>query len=282
MFTLKVENKNGEVLTLRQNKNYAVTKIEGLNPPSATINFSEIAGVDGGLFNSSRVEMRNIVLTIKPLPPVEKNRLNLYKYFNIKQWCKIYYSNASLDVQTEGYIETIEANLFSKSEEIQVSIMCPKPYFESLSEIYSDISKVVANFEFPFAIEKEGIEFSRIEKDEFALVINSGDIESGVIIEIVAKGAVTNPIIYNTGTGGMFGLNITLNEFDKIVINTNSGEKGVHLISGGVETNIINKIMSGVEWFKLTPGDNTFSYDATSGTEQMSIVFRHSTKYGGV
>lgn len=282
MFTLKVENKNGEVLTLRQNKNYEVTKIEGLNPPNATISFSEIAGVDGGLFNSSRVEMRNIVLTIKPLPPVEKNRLNLYKYFNIKQWCKIYYSNGSLDVQTEGYIETIETDLFSKSEEMQVSIMCPKPYFESLREIYSDISRVVANFEFPFAIEKEGIEFSYIENDEFALVTNSGDIESGVIIEIVARGTVTNPIIYNTGTGGMFGLNITLNEFDKIVINTNSGEKGVHLISGGVETNIINRIMSGVEWFKLTPGDNTFSYEAKSGTEQMSIMFRHSTKYGGV
>lgn len=282
MFTLKVENINGEILTLRQNENYAVTKIDGLNPPSATINFSEIAGVDGGLFNSARVEMRNIVLTIKPLEPVEKNRLNLYKYFQIKRWCKIYYSNGSLDVKTEGYVETIETDLFSMSEEMQISIMCPKPYFESLNEIYSDISRVIANFEFPFAIEKDGIEFAYIEQDTFATVVNSGDIETGLIIEIVARGTVVNPILYNTRTGGRFGVNITLEKYDRIVINTNSGEKEIHLISSGVKTNIINKITPGVEWFVLSPGENTFSYGADSGAELMSIVFKHSTKYGGV
>lgn len=282
MFTLKVENKNGEVLTLRQNKNYEITKIEGLNPPTAMINFSEIAGVDGGLYNSSRVEMRNIVLTIRLLEPVEKNRLNLYKYFLIKQWCKIYYSNGSLEVQTEGYVESIETDLFSMGEDMQVSIMCPKPYFESLHEIYSDVSRLISNFEFPFAIEKEGIEFSYIETESFTTIVNAGDIESGVIIEITAKGTVTNPILYNTRTGGKFGVNVTLNEYDKLVINTNSGEKSVHLISSGVETNIINKIMSGIEWFILSSGENTFSYDATSGSDQMSITFRHTTKYGGV
>ena len=282
MFTLKVENKNGEILTLRQNKNYAVTKVDGLNPPSATINFSEIAGVDGGLFNSSRVEMRNIVLTIRPLEPVEKNRLNLYKYFQIKQWCKIYYSNGTLDVKTEGYVESIETDLFSMSETMQISIMCPKPYFESLNEIYSDVSRLIPNFEFPFAIEADGIEFSYYDNDSFTTIVNSGDIESGVIIEIVSRGTVVNPIIYDTRTGGKFGLNITLNEHDKLVINTNSGEKSVHLISSGVETNVINKLMSGVDWFVLSPGENTFSYDATDGSNQMSIAFRHTTKYGGV
>ena len=282
MFTLKVENKNGEILTLRQNENYAVTKIDGLNPPSATINFSEIAGVDGGLFNSARVEMRNIVLTIKPLGEVEKNRLNLYKYFQIKRWCKIYYSNGSLDVKTEGYVETIETDLFSMSEEMQISIMCPKPYFESLNEIYSDISRIIANFEFPFAIDKDGIEFAYIEQDKFATVVNSGDIETGLIIEITARGTVVNPILYNTRTGGRFGINITLEKYDRIVINTNSGEKEIYLISSDVKTNIINKITPGVEWFVLSPGENTFSYSADSGAELMSIVFKHSTKYGGV
>lgn len=282
MFTLKIENRFGDVLELTHNKNYVVTKIDGLDPPKAKINLSDIAGMNGSLFNSAKAETRNIVLTVLPQNPVERNRLALYKYAQVAQWCKIYYSNGSVDVQIEGYVETVEGSIFSRSQSFQISILCPQPYFEGLHEIYNDISSLISNFEFPFAIESSGIEFSYINHDVLSTVTNVGDVETGLSIYITARGEVVNPVIYDATSGGSIGLNITLQDRDQVIINTNSGSRSVKLIRGVTETNIIDKVTPNPTWFILNPGENIFSYDADSGVDLMSIVFRHRTKYGGV
>lgn len=281
MFTLKIENRFGDILELTHNKNYVVSDIGGLNPPKARINLSDIAGMNGALFNSAKAETRNIVLTVLPQAPVEQNRLALYRFAQVAQWCKIYYSNGSLDVQIEGYVEAVEGSLFSKAQTLQISIICPQPYFESLREIYNDISSLISTFEFPFAIESDGIEFSYIEHNVLANVVNVGNVTTGVLIYITARGDVVNPIIYDD-KGGRIGLNMTLRSGEQVVIDTKSGERSVKLVSGVTETNIINKLMPDPSWFALLPGDNVFSYSAESGEDLMSIVFRHRTKFGGV
>ena len=282
MFTLKIENRFGDILELTHNKNYIVTEVKGLNPPKAKVNFSDIAGMNGSLFNSAKAEVRNLVLTVLPQTPVEKNRLALYRFAQVAQWCKIYYSNGSVDVQIEGYVETVEGSLFSKTQSLQISIVCPQPYFEELHEIHNDISSLISNVEFPFAIEAEGIEFSYINHDVLSTVTNVGDVETGIIVEITARGEVVNPVIYDNTSRGSIALNITLAEREQIVINTNSGSRSVKLISGTGETNIIDKLKPNPQWFTLQPGENIFSYDAESGVDLMSIVFRHRTKFGGV
>lgn len=281
MFTLKIENRFGDVLELTHNKNYVVTSVEGLNPPKAKINLSNVVGMDGSLFNSSKTETRNLVLTVRPQDPVEKNRLNLYKYAQIGGWCKIYYSNGSLDVQIEGYVEAIEGSLFKLPQSVQISILCPQPYFEAMDEVINDVSSLVSNVEFPLAIDEGGIEFSYINHDVLSTVINHGDVETGLSIYITARSEVVNPIIYDNH-GGKFAIDVTLSEGDQIVIETKSGERSVKLISGVGEKNIINKVQRNSTWFTLYPGENIFSYGARSGSDFMSIVFRHRTKYGGV
>ena len=281
MFTLKIENRFGDVLELTHNKNYVVTSVEGLTPPKAKINLSNVVGMDGSLFNSSKTETRNLVLTVRPQDPVEKNRLDLYKHAQIGGWCKIYYSNGSLDVQIEGYVEAIEGSLFKLQQSVQISILCPQPYFEAMNEIVNDVSSLISNFEFPFSIEKSGLAFSYINHDVLSTVINHGDVETGVSIYITARSEVVNPIIYDN-YGGKFAIDVTLSKGDQIVIHTKSGGRSVKLISGTGERNIINKVRRDSTWFTLYPGENVFYYDAESGLDFMSIVFRHRTKYGGV
>lgn len=44
MYTLKIENSKGDTVELtNQEANYQIVKIEGLNPPNATINKTEFA-----------------------------------------------------------------------------------------------------------------------------------------------------------------------------------------------------------------------------------------------
>lgn len=293
MYVLKVENTRGEIFTLSQNEaNYQIIKIEGLNPPNATINSAGVAGMDGSQFNSSKLEDRNIVLTVKINGEVEANRLRLYRYFRTKQWCKLYYKNGSRDVYIEGYVETIECDLFEIGETMQISIICNDPYFKAMEELVTDISLVLGHFVFPFAFGGNGvisgtstddaIEFSTIEHSRITNVFNSGEGESGLIIEIVASATLKNPMIYNVETGEFFGVKVTMARGDTLIINTNKGSKGVSLTSDGTTTNLINRIERGSTWFQLDLGDNEFTYEADTGAEFAIIRFRQIVKYEGV
>ena len=153
MYTAQIENSSGNLFTLTGNEPvYQILSITGLNPPNAQINTTTIVGLDGAVFNSSKLETRNLVLTIKINGDVETNRLLLYSYFKTKDKCTFYYSNNSRDVSIEGYVESVECDLFSNNELAQISIICPYPYFKALTQIITDFSNVTPQFVFPFSI----------------------------------------------------------------------------------------------------------------------------------
>lgn len=286
MFTCKIENTRNNILTLTQMESiYQIISIVGLNPPNAQINTSKIAGLDGSQFNSSTLNERNIVITIKINGDVERNRIALYRFFRNKEWCKFYYKNGTRDVYIEGYVETVEVDLFSQSETMQISILCPSPYFKDANEIIDDISKALGAFEFPFAINVNNpIEISTINTTKITNVYNDSESETGVIIEIDVLGAVNKILIRNTQTGKTFTLNYNFIKNDKIIIDTNKGNKSIYLIRNAQRTNIFTSMRKGSTFFQLDIGDNLFSYLADDGAtdELVNIRFRHYTLYGGV
>ena len=72
MFQLTLENERGKQLILHPSTRYVITNIEGLTPPTATINSSVVALQDGEVYNSARVNVRNVVISVKPQPDVKK------------------------------------------------------------------------------------------------------------------------------------------------------------------------------------------------------------------
>lgn len=279
MFKATVKNSRGESLQLFPGVDYAV-EIDGLTPVKTTLNFSTVGINDGSLYNSGRKENRNIVLHIKPLRKIEENRLKLYRFFPLKRAVEFYFKNGSRDVFIEGIVESVDGSLFERSQTIQVSIICPSPDFKALEESADDISQIVPLFSFPFSIPAEGVAFSRIDKVAEKNVYNAGDAESGLIIEMRALGAASDPVIYDEA-GNSFGLTIALQEGDVITINTNSGEKGVTLFRDGVLSNIINKVNPNPTWFRLQPGDNVFLHSAVN-VDLLQIVFKHRSQFEGV
>ena len=163
MYTLIVENEQGKQLTLTNCDVCEVLKIDGLNPPPATINMTKIAGVDGASYNSSHIEPRNIVLSLKVNDPIEYNRQQLYTYFRSKRWCRLYYQNDNRDVYIDGYVESFENDQFTMSQRPQLSIVCPKPFFKKRIDNSIEFSATVSAFEFPFSIPIEGVELGIIE-----------------------------------------------------------------------------------------------------------------------
>lgn len=284
MFTLKIENAKGEIFELSHNsQNYNIIGIEGLTPPQTAVNTSAGGLIDGTFYNSSRVEQRNIVITLVLNGDIETNRQRLYKIFNIKKPCTIYFQNANRNVQIIGYVETLESDLFTMREQVQISIICPRPYFEDLETIYTELSEIIRMFQFPFSIEyNDPIPFSEIVQYPLCTINNGGDVECGCIIAIAITGAVTGLTIYDTTQQTFIGFNYIFAAGDQIAINTISGQMGATLTRDGQKINLLNYIAPNSTWFRLDLGDNEFTFTAASGADDVSIVFATANLYGGV
>lgn len=299
MFEAKIENVKGNVLTLTgRETDFQIISITGLNPPNAQINTSSIAGFDGAKFNSSKLETRQIVIDLKLNgwgDKVEENRQILYKYFPTKEWCKFYFKSAYRNVYIEGWVEVFEDDLFNQAQIVQVSILCPQPYFKALDMIIDDISKIVGTFEFPFAFGANGakvsdvntdeaIPFSEVVLDKITNVYNNSESETGVIIEIDILEPVNTIEIRNTETGETFILDYEFLKDDKIIIDTNKGHKSITLVRNHVKYNIFTAMRKGSKFFQLLIGDNFFTYIVDSGEADTSvnIAFKHYTLYRGV
>ena len=282
MFTLICENARGERLNLTNCYGYTVTQIDGLTPPTASINTTKVALGDGAIYNSSVVNERNIVITLYITSDIEKNRHRLYKIFKPKQFCKIYFANQRRDVFIEGYVETFEASIFDVTQKVQISILCPSAYFSNVEQAEYSFSWETGGFEFPISIEETGMEFGTIENTSMINVVNNGDVDTGMTIVLSARGNVVNPVLINVVTGERMSINYALEDGDVITITTHRGKKRVYMTHDGITSNIINRLTTTSSWFTALVGDNIFAYEAGTGGNNLDVKFILSELYEGV
>lgn len=281
-YELKVKNDKGEVLNLSTSPSYTVYKVTGLQPPAAIINSSSKATTDGDTVNSVRTGTRNIVIYMTMEGDVETSRIGLYKYFPLKKRITLYYKNGTRDVYIEGYVEVIECDLFTQKQIAQVSILCPQPYFKAAEDLISYFSDISALFQFPFSMSAEGVEISSITRNVRKSIINTGDMECGLIIDLYAVGEVVNPVIYDVFQRTHIKLMFKMAAGDRIIINTNVGSKSITLIRGGVSSNAVGYMYPDSTWLTLGAGDNVFTYECESGSDNLQLTFTASILYGGV
>ena len=291
--TVKVTNYRGESLTIDladpYSSGFAVTKITGLGPNKATINDVSVTTNDGSVFNSAKVDPRNIVMSLEfvtsDASEIEKIRQKTYKYFPLKKSLTFEVITDERHVQILGYVESNEPDIFSKAENTQISIVCPYPFFKSVDEdnIVHFYGEEPA-FEFPFSNEGETpvIEMGYIHMVTEANVKYTGDSEVGIAITIHALGTAKNVSIYNLDTGESMKLNVELIYGDDIIISTVKGEKYVRRLRNGVYTNILNCIDRNADWFLLAKGDNLFAYTAEDGLRNLDFRIQNAILYEGI
>lgn len=282
MYTLIAENKYGEQLEITNNPRYVITDIDGLYPPEGVINTTQVANMDGSVFNSSHINDRVITITMAINGPAEANRLLLYRYFKTKYPVRFYYKNGVRDVYIDGYVSKFSVEYFEKKQTAQIEISCPMTLFRAVKESVTEFANIENMFVFPFAIEVAGIPFSEITLGEQKTIINGGDVETGVIIKLNALGTVLNPKIYNVDTSDRMTLSVEMQAGDEITINTRKKEKSITLLRNGVQTNIVGKLDAGSTWFNLIPGDNIFTYEADEFPEHLQCIFIINNQFEGV
>lgn len=284
MFELILENKNGDQLTFGLGSPFQIAGIDGLSAPKATINTSQTALMDGGKFNSSKVQMRTMHIAIAIDYDAAKSRTLLYRVIKSKQYIKVIYNGQYRKVFIEGYVEDMPITHTDMKQICTVTIVCPEPFFKEAQMAVTEMRDIVSNFHFPFYSTAEPqIVFSYISNEAGMSVRNGGDVECGMIIELSARGAVSNPKVYDYITQQFIGVEFDMIAADMIRIDTRRGKKSAVLVRNGAETSVFNKVMPGSTWLQLPAEGSTFVYEVGTGSiANLNVTFGHYNLYEGV
>lgn len=283
MYSVTLENEYGK-LNFDMYSPYTIDVIEGLSPPNTNINLSQMALLDGKMYNSAKSNERVIELAFAIEYDVEFYRLQAYRILRVKKPIRFTYKSDLRNVFIDGYIGNVDVGHFDNKQIVTVEIVCPNPFFKETAEDIQELWNVVKNFHFPFAItETNPIPLGWIEFNSDVTVENNGDVDTGIIIKFIAKGTISNPKVVNYDTSEYFGLNTTLQSGDEVTINTNAGYKTVKLTRNGNEINLFNTIMDGSTWLQLDQFKNIFVYEVESGDwSNLVTTFSHFDLYEGV
>jgi Phage tail protein len=246
-----------------------IHNINGLDPVKASVNTSPYGSVVGTSYTGSSIPNRNIVLTLKPNPnwntwTYSKLRQLLYSYFMPKLVIRlVFYSDDMVPVEIYGVVEGVDVNQFSKEPIIQVSIICPDPYFSAVNPtILSGLN------------------------DELKTFVYNGNVESGIVVKVshVSGAPTTIGIQIGDPKISLFGVvaDVTSTKYfemssipmQKYVQNVNIGT--------GVIDNLLSNVYAqeGTLWPVLQPGENEFTVVTDNGVQDYQLIFYE--RFGGL
>ena len=249
-----------------------IRNIDGLGPVNSDINTSPYGSVDGESFTGAHTPKRNIVITVGLNPDwniwsMESLRRLLYAYFMPKQPVKlIFTSNDDFPtVEISGYTESVEPNIFAKDVEIQISVICPDPYFTAVEP-----TVITGNVGGPV-------------KD----VDYNGSVETGVtlkVYQIVPPNA--SMITAQLGNPVMSYMQVpaVVSATKYFILSSVTGNKYIQNVEtgSGLITNLLSKAIEGSTWPILQPGINKFSVVSNTVPLAQDWELTYFERFGGL
>lgn len=291
MYQAWVDNFRDGRLELTGNEyKWQVVSITGLNPPSANLTTSTLPNSDGTKLNSKRLNDRNIVILLQLNGDVESNRQYLYRWFATKQEIRLYFKNKNRNVFIDGIVETNECDLFTNSEQMQISITCCNPYFRVGKSERISLTTVNSTFTFPFnAGPDDEVTFGEIDVKDTFVVTNKGEVPCGFIIKFKLAGSrvetyIDHPKFTKLSTGESIEIEERWsNQGYEVSIDTKLGEKSVKYFNSytGKTTNWISKLSDDSVFFQLDPGDNLIKYESLYDSSEIMTI-EYDLLYEGV
>lgn len=288
-------------MTNPEQSGFVVRFIDGLGPPKANVEMTEMSLMDGAIYNSARAQSRNIVISLMFLFPnngegLEVTRQKSYKYFPLKKRVKLVIETDERSCETYGYVESNTPDIFSKDGGTTISILCPDSYLFSTEINTTRFATIDPMFEFPFGNEsltQKLLEFSTISGYTTRTINYTGDAEIGMVMYIHAVGNVETVKIYKLEPEPVESIEINTDRLlamtgegfhsgDDIIISTVKGNKYAVLLRDGEIINILNCLDKYPDWFQLVRGDNIFTYTAETGLINLQFKIDNQVAYEGI
>lgn len=166
-----------------------------------------------------------------------------------------------------------------------VSLTATEPYWRDQLETLIPMANVIGTFHFPLVIPKDtGVCFGIKNSALIVNVFNKSSIKVGMRIVFIAKGAVSNPQLFNINTRKFLRLLCDMEAGERITIETGQENTVTRNINGVDEDYIghIDLAGGGDEFLELDPGDNLLRYGADAGEDMMEVRIHFYNKYPGV
>lgn len=254
-----------------------ITLLEGFSASDYIINIADNAVYDGGSISGVKIASRS--LHIKTEEDVS-NRSRYLAFFNPKKEGVLYATVGDTQRLINYRVEKFnvaQSNL-NDTPVLDIELICPDPYFYDVDDFNKNIASRRALYGFPFIWldGKDLLSDYKMFTDE-TLIVNKGDVETGLIVDFICTGAVTNPKITLVETGEYMRILRTMVQGDTIQFETNTARKNIY-VNGSKYTNFD----PASTFFSLAEGSNTLKYSSDTGYEYLNVYVRYRAKYLGV
>lgn len=272
---------NKKELVMNSKSDIHLIDIGGIEASSYTIN-TDSSEQDGASVTYLKVEPREI--TIKG--DIEKNRNELInrdyliRFFNPRQDGEMYITRNNISRKIQYKVSSLDFkanNLYCYIEFTLILESTEEPYFSDAKNSGNHLTLISKQFTFPLVINPTKIMGYRTYKPVMPLV-NDGDKETGIEIIVTAERGKMDNLKLILNNREYIKVNVTLEQWDILKINTNPRKKSVTL--NGV--NIINKIDRNSSFFSLKIGKNILRYECENGGTNIDIDVQFYRKYLGV
>ena len=266
--------------------NYKIISIEGIDYPELDISTTSNAHYDGSYINSNRADKRTITIQAEyQFNDTEIERDKLLSFFNFKNVGTLIIDYSKRKKSIQYNISDFKSKIDNVNDKLnfEVELLCTEPYLRDVAESKLDIALWRGAFHFPLrCTTKNKIIMGVKEPSLIANINNTGDVETGMIIEFRALGTVKNPSLFNINTREFIKVNSTMSAGEIIRINSNISHKSIVKEIDGIQNKIMNLLDIDSTFLQLSVGDNLFRYDADDGFDFMEVSIYFNPSYLGV
>lgn len=257
-----------------------IRNIDGLGPVTTPVNTAALGSLDSEFYVGGQMGKRNIVLTFGANPDwvdqsVTSLRAALYKIFMPKSLVRLqFFSDYLPTVQIDGYVESLEPNMFSKDPEIQISVVCPSPDF--VASTFTFINGTVDdNPDFFTAVD---IDYIGTRPTGIQVLVSTSETTPTYVgpitigVESVENlETVTEQITFNA----------SVDADDFVILTTTPGNKTIiQYAEVGSGVSLLSTVSGTYKWPQLRPGLNKFDVSADTAGQNWGLAYY--ARFGGL
>lgn len=209
------------------------------------------------------------------------SRANVLKKFNPRlgpgslKWTRSDGAAYQLDCITKRISFPQRSAQSSYHQTVLVEMVAFKPFWYNPAEVQRTMVGFSGGWSFPLSLP---ISFGQVGSQ--VTVENEGDVKTPALIYLY--GEVVNPVIKNLTTEQEIEIVGTVEDGEILIINTEFGEKGALILSGGEYINAFQYVDPESKFWQLEPGDNILGYTVSSEGENAKCIVMFYHRYSGV
>ena len=258
--------------------------ITGLETPPIRLGAGDWAGRDGGYVSSQFFSSRVIVISGlykgDTCDEAAEIRASMTRAFEIRKSLPLFITSFNGDrYYTDVYLQDVKMDIISDRSGIyQVTLVAPDALLYDAGDgvdptsgwIEQRIYKLIGG---GYITEYE-IPVQWTPGTQPAAIVNEGD--ALVYPQIVMKGKLTNPRVYNLTENKFIQINISTSANDEIIIDM---KQRVILLNG---SSILSLRSLDSSWWGLSPGTSIISYESGNDTDVDYVTLRRRNGYSSI